>query len=167
MIKQNWNAKQILASKIQFEGFLTARGAEVFAPTNEYELIRFRSGNVTSIVYTTKHGNITFFGESKTAWLAFKNSTPWRAETPLKKRGSTPAIATLRKRDGDLCFYCLQVVEQKDESEEHLLSITHGGNNHIANKVLTHRLCNTMAGHLSLAEKIRIHVKSHLKKAGK
>jgi len=159
-----WTAKHIIAQLKQFKDFLTARGAEVHEPTNEYELVRFRSGNATSIVYTKKNGIITFFGEAHTAWIAFKSNDSWRAKTVVYKRKTSSVINTLRKRDGDNCFYCLHAVSGEDESEEHLVPITHGGPDHIANKVLAHKLCNQLAGHLSLAEKIQIHVKSQLKK---
>lgn len=161
-----WTAKQIKAQLPQFLNFLSARGAEVLLPTNEWELCRFKSGNITSVIYFKKTGIISFYGDSHTAWLAFKNNTGWRANPATPRRKSrSPCIATLRERDGDGCFFCLEEVSEEDESEEHLVCVTHGGPNHIANKFLAHRLCNQNVGHLSALEKINIHVRAQLKKA--
>lgn len=161
-----WNAKVVRKNEAAFKIFLTARGAEVLLTTNEWELIRFQSGNITSVIYTKKNGSITFYGDAQQAWTAFKNNSSWRAVPPTKRVSTGGrSIATLRARDGNNCFFCLAHVSINDESEEHLVSLTFGGPDHISNKVLAHRDCNTLAGHLSLAEKIRIHVASHLKKA--
>jgi hypothetical protein len=54
-------------------------------------------------------------------------------------------------------------VDVEDESEEHLVSITHGGPQHISNKFLAHRVCNAKAGHMSAPEKIQLHVEAHLR----
>jgi hypothetical protein len=163
-----WKANNVKAQLINFRAFLNERGAEVLEPTNEWELVRFKSGKTTSIVYTKKNGIVTFLGDAFNAWTAFKTNGSWRAAPVSRsKKSSKPSIATLRKRDGDLCFFCLHEVSEEDESEEHLLSVTHGGPNHIANKVLAHKKCNLLAGSLSLSDKIKIHVISQFKLQGK
>lgn len=142
-----------------FKVFLNARGAEVLEPTNEWELVRFKSSRNTSIVYTNKKGEITFYGAASEAWLAFRSgSSKWRAMPSAVMKRSKPETNSLRARDGHLCFYCQLIVNYEDESQEHLLSTTHGGPDHIANKALSHKDCNMRAGHLSLKEKINIHV---------
>ncbi len=65
-------------------------------------------------------------------------------------------IATLRKRDGDLCFYCLKEMAREEMTREHLLALHTGGSDRNENLVLTHARCNEAAGHLSTAEKVRV-----------
>ncbi|AXA67748.1 HNH endonuclease [Pseudomonas oryzihabitans] len=65
-------------------------------------------------------------------------------------------IATLRKRDGDLCFYCLKEIAREEMTREHLLALHTGGSDRNENLVLTHARCNEAAGHLSTAEKVRV-----------
>lgn len=152
-----WTKKQIRTKEEAFKEFLAARGAQVMVPTNEWELIRFVSGEGTSIIYTNKEGGTTFIGEAMKAWTAFKTNNTWRATPATKRiRRSSVTLQTIRKRDGDLCFYCQQPVSVADESEEHLVALTDGGPQHISNKFLAHRICNSDVGHLSAVEKIRI-----------
>lgn len=140
-----------------FRGWLFARGAEVLTPTNEWEMLRFRTNNGTSIIYKKKHGALTFTGEAELVWRAYRENAAWRAApATTRKAKSHPVCKALRVRDGNNCFYCHQPVEVKDESIEHLVAITHGGPDHLANMVLAHRApCNAEAGHLSVMEKIR------------
>lgn len=141
-----------------FQAWLVARGAEVLSTTNEWEVLRFRTNEGVSIIYKKKHGTLTFTGESSKVWNAYRSNGAWRAAPATKRKlKSSPTCVALRKRDGDACFYCHQPVEVVDESIEHLVSITHGGPDHLANMVLAHRApCNANAGHLSVMEKIRL-----------
>lgn len=138
-----------------FEAWLTSRGAEVLTPTNEWELRRFICGSGTSIVYTNKHGELKWTGQAGTAYASFLGGKSWRAMPRTRRTSkSSPTCQALRQRDGDACFYCHLPVGFDDESPEHLVSLTHGGPDHIANMALAHRICNSEAGHLSLMEKI-------------
>lgn len=137
--------------------WLSAAGAEVLEPTNEWEVVRFRSNGDTSIVYTNKGGKLTFTGEAGIAVSAFKGAKGWRANERTKRRKVSPNISTLRKRDGDRCFFC-GIVVGDDASVDHLVPLAHGGPNHISNFVLMHQLCNMNCGHMSATEKIRAHV---------
>ena len=144
----------------KFKRFLTERGAEVLSPTNGYEVIRFRSGDTTSIIYRRSTGRLTMTGEANTAYSACRSGTSWRA-IPATKRSNYKKVNTrlkaIRKRDGDLCFYCMKPVSTEDGSEEHLVNATFGGPNHISNLFLAHKTCNHDAGTLSAPEKIKIH----------
>jgi hypothetical protein len=145
-----------LARKEAFEAWLTAVGAEVLSPTNEWELCRFRCGSGTSVVYTNKRHELKFTGQSGTAFQSFLGAKRWRAAPRTERRSKpNPTCKTLRERDGDACFYCHLPVAVEDESVEHLVSLTHNGPDHIANMALAHRDCNREAGHLALMEKIR------------
>lgn len=145
-----------------FEAWLAARGAEVLAPTNEWEMLRFRTGRGVSIVYRKGNGALTWTGEAKVAYDGFLkpqgDNGSWRgADRSTRRSKSSPTCKALRERDGDACFYCHQPVAVEDESIEHLVALTHGGPDHIANMVLAHRTpCNAEAGHLSVMEKIRL-----------
>jgi hypothetical protein len=147
-----------------FIKFLEARGAEIHVNTNQYELVRFKANGQVSVIYMRKNGHVTFYNGSQTAWDAFTGNTSWRGSVATKRSG-TPALRTLIERDKGLCFYCLNHVDFKDASEEHLLSCTNGGPDILANKVLAHRVCNDKAGHLPLFAKIKLHVNAVLEKA--
>ena len=161
--KDNLNRKAIEIKLPNFKKFLTERGAEVLVTTNEWEVIRFVTDKGTGIIYSNKRGDITFYGVALVAWDAFVNAKSWRAFPAIKRSGSN-IINTIRARDGDKCFYCLQDVRIQDESEEHLLSLTHGGPNNLHNKVLAHRQCNNDAGSLPLSVKIKLHIAAQLRK---
>lgn len=140
-----------------FTAFLEARGAELLTPTNQWELLRFRTEEGTSIIYTDKRGHLTWTNQAAEAYLACVGNKAWRAVPKTQRRSkSSPTCQALRKRDGDACFYCHLPVAVEEESPEHLVAVTHGGPDHIANMALAHRDCNRQAGHLSLMEKIQM-----------
>lgn len=163
------NSKTITKRKDNFRQWLTARGAEVLEPTSEWELMRFRAGDETSVIYRNKSEQVNFTGGSLEAWEAYRNNMKWRAapKTTRKRRTRktrTPIIISLFKRDGNLCFFCQKELGH-DFTREHLVSITHGGPDNTYNMVLAHSQCNNDVGHLSAAEKIRIHVESVIRNA--
>lgn len=161
-----WNKEGIERYLERFVAWLAERGAETLKPTNEWELVRFNAGKEKGIIYTNAKGRIRFTGVALAAWESFRSSGGWRAaEATKRKAHATPRIATIRARDGDLCFFCLEVVKPEHESEDHIVAKTFGGPNHIANLVLAHRTCNSRAGNLSAAEKIAAHVAAHLHKS--
>lgn len=166
MTSASFSLKSLTEHQERFIEFLKARGAQVLTPTNEWEVVRFLAGEQTCVIYKNKVGRLTFTGDAYQAFNAFKSNSSWRAadRTGAKKK-SPPRLQAIRERDGGCCFFCLQPVTVEDESEEHLVAVTHGGPNHIANLFLAHRDCNAKAGHLSAAEKIRIHVEAHMRRA--
>ncbi|MDP9652049.1 HNH endonuclease [Paraburkholderia caledonica] len=151
---------QFTSRRAKFEAFLTERGAQILQPTNEWELLRFKTSRGTSVVYCNAKGGITPTGESDKAWAAFEKNGAWRGAPAPKKRQTgrektLPLFNALLKRDGAGCFYCGGDTSEEDRSLEHLVAIAHGGPNHLSNLVLAHRKCNSQAGHLSVMEKIR------------
>jgi hypothetical protein len=149
----------LTSRRAKFEAFLTERGAQILQPTNQWEVLRFKTSRGTSVVYCNAKGGITPTGESLTAWTAFEKNSTWRGAPAPKKRLSgrektLPMFNALIKRDGDACFYCGASTSEDDRSLEHLVSIAHGGPNHLSNLVLAHRKCNSDAGHMSVMEKI-------------
>jgi 5-methylcytosine-specific restriction endonuclease McrA len=160
----NWTKDQIKKQLPQFRNWLAANGAELLEPTNAWEVARFKASGETGVIYTNKSGKATFTGPAKDAWDAFKGAQSWRAAPATKRKPkSSVTLQAIRARDGGHCFYCLKPVDVEDESEEHLVSITHGGPQHISNKFLAHRVCNAKAGHMSAPEKIQLHVEAHLR----
>lgn len=157
-----WYAPHITRKGKAFRDWLSANGAQVLEPTNEWELIRFKSDSGTSVIYKDKGSRLTFTGEALKAWEAFKHGQGWRAMPATKRKKSSTIIQSIRARDGDDCFFCAQPVSVEEESEEHLVPATHGGPNHISNLFLAHRVCNAKVGHLSAPEKIALHVAAHL-----
>jgi hypothetical protein len=151
------NRAQFEARREKFELWLAERGAEVLSPTNEWELLRFKTEKGTGIVYTNKRAELTWMGPAAEAYLAHVGNKSWRAvPKEQRRRKSSVVCQALRDRDGDDCFFCHLPVAIEEESPEHLVSITHGGPDHIANMALAHRVCNHQAGHLSLMGKIRM-----------
>lgn len=147
--------------------WLEARGAQILTPTNEWEVLRFITNKGTSIIYKKKDGRLTFTAEAEVVLHAFLYNGAWRAAPATKRKlKSNPTCRALRERDGDNCFFCHQAVEVEDESPEHLVAITHGGPDHVANMVLAHRTCNAAAGHLSVMEKIRLREESATQVSG-
>jgi hypothetical protein len=148
--------------------WLVERGASLIDNTNEWEVIRFKTARSTAVIYRKAIGVLTYTGGAKAAVDSFTKNGDWRAGPATKRAkprgGRNPVFATLRRRDGDLCFFCRNPVQQDGESIEHLVAVTHQGPNHISNFVLAHRRCNANAGHLSAMEKIAIHVAAEIAK---
>lgn len=148
-----------------FIEFLEARGAEVLPSTNEYELVRFYANQVMSVVYINKSGSISsFLNEGERAYCAFLNLGKWSVENngvgrKMKRDKKDQRKAGILARDGEDCFFCGKHMDESDRTLEHLLSIVHGGSNHISNLVLAHQECNIMASHMSIAEKVLLREK--------
>ena len=153
-----WTSAKIEERLVSFKDWLAKAGAELLASTNEWEVLRFRDGDTTSIVYKNAKGRATFTGTALDAWNAYKTGAKWRCAVRRTKREHKNArdrsMVTIRKRDGDLCFFCAQLVAEDEESVEHLVDLTYGGPNHISNKFLAHIDCNNAAVGLSAPEKI-------------
>ena len=162
-------AERLIKKLPAYRDWLSRNGAQVLEPTNEWEVVRFKSGDETCITYRNRTGGIKHSGlTAEFALKSFLHAKSWRAATPTCRRKSmSPMVATLRKRDGGLCFFCQRQVDEGSESVEHLVNITHGGPNHISNLFLAHVSCNQKAGHLSAMEKICIHVAAINKKEAK
>lgn len=148
---------QLTKRRAKFEEFLTARGAQILQPTNEWEVLRFKTKKGLSIVYRNKRDGLTFTGEADRAWTAFVSNHTWNGATSTeRKKRRAPDVEALIRRDGTACFFCLTEMAEDDRSLEHLVPLSHGGPNHLSNYVLAHRKCNEVAGSKSAMEKIRI-----------
>lgn len=146
--------------KTLFLAFLTARGAEVLKTTNPYEMLRFRAGSETSVIYRNDRDEyLAFTGLSKAAWDAFRNGNKWEftvaAPRPQVRKKHRLVVALL-ERDGKACFYCGQEMPSFEETLEHMVPAAHGGDAHLSNLVLACSGCNGKAGHLSVMEKVKL-----------
>ena len=141
----------------KFEKFLFDSGVEVLTPTNEYEVIRFKANNNIGIVYKNKTGRVTkYTGEAQQAAECFLAKKPFACVNNLNRIRRPIIFRTLLKRDGNLCFYCNEQMNEGEETIEHLFSIRQGGTNHINNLALAHRQCNLIAANKSVVDKIKL-----------
>jgi 5-methylcytosine-specific restriction endonuclease McrA len=137
----------------KFKTYLGNCGAEVLTPTNPYELVRFRTENGVSVVYTGKRGE-TFTGESEQAYNLFKQNKKWKTVS-RKRHALTDLKARLASRDGKECFFCGVRYKTLDRyTVEHLLSFSHGGKENINNLCLACESCNTAIGNMAIVKKV-------------
>lgn len=148
-------AAQLRKKLPTLKAWLSAAGAEILAPTNEWEMARFKAGGVTGIVYCNSVGRVKLQGPAQQAVMAFLSGQRWSAGVAVPRKRMKSDFTALVKRDGDACFLCRQPLGD-DITVEHLVPVAHGGPNHISNKVLAHAACNLRMGHLSAMEKINM-----------
>lgn len=138
----------------KFKAFLIESGAEILKPTNPYEIVRFKNVNGVSVVYTGKRG-WSFTGDAAEAYDKFQKRNIWQ----IKRRDEKELErikAEILTRDGCYCFYCNRVTKDgEDRTVEHILSITHGGNNNLANLAFACHDCNQAVGNMAIIEKIK------------
>ena len=68
----------------------------------------------------------------------------------------TKPIDRLLFAQGGLCFFCERALSPADASVEHLVSTSNGGSNHPDNTVACCKALNSVLGHMSLKEKLRV-----------
>lgn len=145
----------------KFKKYLEERGAVVLPPTNPWEVVRFRSSTgITSVVYENKRGELTFTGESATAYKFFKSGRKWVSQD--RKRENLRGLKTeLANRDGQKCFFHGEELPLDKLTVEHLLEFSKGGYNHPFNLCLACEDCNKAVVGMSIAEKMlyRDHVR--------
>ncbi len=152
-------AKKEAAELDRFKSWLVARGAELLAPTNPYEIVRYRNEGATAIIYENKKGRRSYTGGSDSVWSAFKEGQDFRfAKRATSQGGRKRAVIvrTLIERDGNRCFYCGDpFTGELPPTREHLVPRTAGGPDHISNLFLACGPCNCEVGHRSAADKIK------------
>lgn len=155
-----------------FKLFLQQSGAEVLAPTNPYEVVRYRANGETSVIYKKDNGQRTYTGGSRKAFDAFVNGdTSIRLgkrgqRLPGGKKYNAPLDRAIEERDGCGCFYCGDPFDEGEHrrTREHLVPVTAGGPSHISNLFHAGHSCNLKAGAMSAPEKIRLREKMHAEK---
>lgn len=142
--------------KKRFVAWLRQNGHRIL-PTHKWEIVRFETSEGVGVVNEDRRGIPHFSEIAEIAYAFFLSGTPYTATVPSKAKRLSPNLYDkLRERDGDECFYCGQPMPIGEATVEHVLSRRHGGSDHIANLVLADKPCNEEAGHLSVAEKIKL-----------
>lgn len=148
-----------------FKTWLLQQGAEVLAPTNQYEVLRVRARGRVFIAYKDKNGRTTWPDFLDECCQAFENGgSVSMGLTAVPRTAAAKYRLALIERDGMDCFYCLKPMPNDDITIEHLVSLHKGGPNHLDNMALAHGACNRSAGNKPLRDKIRMHVAAWLVK---
>lgn len=137
----------------KFKNWLSKRAVVLLSPTNQWEVVRFKTVNGVSVVYTNKHNRLTFTGESQKAYDLFKAKKAWRI-TDKRRAALRAKKARLAGRDGKRCFFCVAKLNFDELTVEHLLSVAQGGSDNEANLCLACEPCNTALGSLPVVKKI-------------
>lgn len=146
----------------KFKNWLMNAGCEILPSTNEYERIRWK-GESTGVIYTS--GNTS----GKYAKQAINEFNMGKAYTggPIstgRKKNYVRQKRSLIKRDGSDCFFCGKPLGE-DITVEHLIPLTSGGANRLSNLVLAHDACNTLAGTMSIVDKVKLAIELRHEKA--
>lgn len=154
----------------KFADWLRNCGAEVIAPTNEWELLRIVAKNQTLVAYRNSRGEQTWPKALVTFWEQKKKGIAPQLGNPQNHlRGNRLArIKKLADRDDWQCWFCGRPLCPPDrppkEGEtaatiEELCPRQVGGPTHIKNQTLACRDCNVLAGNLSVVEKVALREK--------
>lgn len=144
----------MLDKQEKFKTWLSKKGAIILDTTNPYELIRFKTENGVSVVYTGKRG-ITFTGESEEAYDKFMDGKPWKTVSRRRKQLRAKK-ARLAARDGKRCFAHGEKMNFDDLTIEHLLSFSHGGSDNENNLALVCNPCGDKLGNMPITKKIEL-----------
>lgn len=146
-----------VAEDKKFLARVSEAGGEILSPTNPYEVMRFKTRHGVGVVYQNVRGKRTWNQEAQAVRDHFDTQKKGSlAPVAVKgRRKDAGTVNALLARDGDNCFFC-RLPLNDDITVEHLVSVAHGGPNHISNLFLAHAPCNQRAGHLSAPEKIAI-----------
>lgn len=141
----------------KFETYLRHHGCEILPVTNEHEAIRFR-GKQVGVLYKSGGVSGSYVTE---ALIAFDKGLNWTGGPVSTGRRSNykKEKAKLLERDGDNCFYCGKSLGD-DITLEHLINLSAGGINTLANMVLAHEQCNFDTKTMTLAEKVNFAIKN-------
>lgn len=142
-----------------FSERMVRAGGELLAPTNPFEVLRFRTLYGVGVVWQRKTGKQTWSVEAEMARDHIKAQKGSLAPVVVKgRRRDKATVAALISRDGSTCFFCGGELAD-DITVEHLVAIAHGGPNHISNLYLAHGPCNNAAGHYSAPEKVALAIR--------
>lgn len=139
----------------KFKTWLGKRGVIILDPTNEWEVVRFKTENGVSVVYTNKRGDLTFTGESEVAFNAWQKGRSWKP-TDRKRKALRAKKAKIAARDGKKCFVHNAKMNFDELTIEHLLSFSHGGTDNINNLALVCDPCNKDLANMPLTKKIEL-----------
>lgn len=151
----------------RFRRWLSLNGFEVLPVTTRSEILKFRGpGGTGAVRKNARTKRLVWDSYAARVYRRFRANPQLPEPKPKRLYGvGDPLARQLRRRDGDLCFYCGDVVSEHDESVEHLVARTFGGPDHVSNLVLVHGACNVEAGTLSVREKVALREKMHAEDA--
>lgn len=144
-----------MAKLEKFKTWLGKRGVVILDPTNEWEEVRFKTDNGTSVIYSNKRGVLTFTGESEAAYTAWKTGKSWKP-VDRKRKQLRAKKAKIAARDGKKCFVHNAKMNFDELTIEHLLSFSHGGTDNINNLCLVCEPCNRDLANMPLTKKIEL-----------
>lgn len=142
-----------------FKKWLQDRGCEILPSTNEYEVLRFRGKEVAVFYNTGKTSN----QYANKAYIAFKSNKKWDGQPIKEARNQSyrKEKQHLIERDGKNCFLCGRPL-LNDTTIEHLIALSCGRKNVLANMVLMHQKCNNIASNKPISEKVKMAIDSQL-----
>lgn len=152
---------------LKFADWLQSCGAEILAPTSEWEILRVKARDRTLIAYKNRRGDQSWPQPLITFWKTRNKGGHPKLGAPKKQlRGNRRArVMELAKRDGWNCWYCGTELSPPDRPAddggtpatiEEICPRQIGGPAHIGNQTLTCRKCNQMAGNMSVVEKVAL-----------
>lgn len=142
-------------TEIPFREKLIEAGGEWLGPTSPYEVMRFRTIYGVGVVYSGRRGE-TWNAEAVKARDHIASRKGSLAPVAVRgRRNDKGTVEALLIRDGYNCFFC-GIDLDGDITVEHLVSIAHGGPNHISNLFLAHAACNQEAGHMAAPHKVAL-----------
>lgn len=153
ILVMGYGSKMVKLEK--FKTWLGKRGVVILDPTNEWEVVRFKTENGTSIIYANKREDLTFTGESEAAYDAWKAGKSWKP-VDRKRKQLRAKKAKIAARDGKKCFVHNAKMNFDELTIEHLLSFSHGGTDNINNLCLVCEPCNKELGNMPLTKKIEL-----------
>jgi hypothetical protein len=144
-----------------YKAWLRSHGAELLSTTNPWELVRFRTGRKSHILYQNVTGLCHHSSpEAERIFLSFATGENPNIHFKVRRKNSTLTKDLLKEvlsRDGAKCIYChIPFSTKNPPTLEHFLPLVHGGNNKLANLGAACHSCNTKVGNLSIAEKFNL-----------
>lgn len=143
----------------KFGDFLRKGGAEILDTTNPWEIARFKTVHGICVVYQSAKGKVSYSSEhAHNAFSAWQENRKWTASLTSERIKRKTVEELLVERDGPTCFYCGTANFSDTDGKptlEHILSISDGGNNHLANLALACEPCNRQVASLPIVEKIK------------
>ena len=142
---------------VDFEKFgewVVAQGGEVRAPTSEWELMRYHLPELgVLVVYVNGKGRVRISEKTQEHIKLYEANKPLGiAKRPSSGKVKQTFRDALSSRDGRQCWFCGD--NDADLTLEHLLSISHGGSNHLSNLVLACGPCNRHVGNSPIVNKV-------------
>jgi hypothetical protein len=144
-----------------FRAWLSDRGGIMLPLTNEWEVVRVDTCHGVLVGYRKKKATGYTFPDALAALRADFQAGRTPALNPAQRHRKRLGmlIADIAARDGLECWFTGEPFASPEDHRttiEHLCPKAHGGPDHISNLVLATEEWNRRAGHLSVAEKVRL-----------